>query len=279
MWNLLLFWESQCVIFKYARPNQRSRRSTFSALRTSSYCRSVCSVVSGGYRMLNVLCALSGWKGRKTLWWGIMFFQILAPSKKASARWENILQYLSLWVVNTECHVKSDHPGTCLILCAWLLFILPSLWSFCPPATRGDGLQWKVQDRRADLEVGKWALCCSWDALPPGRHRHPGDGHPGGHRGLYPVPARRSQHRWFSVLDVMFNSKYTTISTVCLYVLKAADSVFCHQTCSHISTRTSSWLEETLCFQASESDWRLSCAHSPPPTSLCRSCNLQSKFE
>lgn len=165
------------------------------------------SVASGG-PWHDVLCALlSGWKGRKTLWWGIMFFQISAPSKKVSARWENILQYLSLWVANTEWHVSLIILVMSLILCTWLLFILPPLWSFCPPATRGDGFQWKVQDRRADLAVGKRALCCSWDALPPGRHRHPGDGHPGGHRGLHPVPARRSQHRQSSALDVMFNSK------------------------------------------------------------------------
>lgn len=62
----------------------------------------------------------------------------------------------------------------------------------CPPASRGDGLQWKVQDRRADPEAGQRALCCPRDALPPVRHRHPGDGHPRGHRALHPVPARRS---------------------------------------------------------------------------------------
>lgn len=63
--------------------------------------------------------------------------------------------------------------------------------SACPPATRGDGLQRKVQDRRADPEAGQWALCCPWDALPPIRYWHPGDGHPRGHCAFYPVSARR----------------------------------------------------------------------------------------
>lgn len=37
-------------------------------------------------------CLVSGWRGRKTLWWGIMFFQTSAPSRKASARWEKFSQ-------------------------------------------------------------------------------------------------------------------------------------------------------------------------------------------
>lgn len=40
---------------------------------------------------------LSGWRGRRTLWWRITFFQILAPSKKVSARWEDI-SFLSVIV-------------------------------------------------------------------------------------------------------------------------------------------------------------------------------------
>lgn len=40
-------------------------------------------------------CLLSDWRVRKTPWWGIMSFQISAPSKKASARWENTF---GLWL-------------------------------------------------------------------------------------------------------------------------------------------------------------------------------------
>lgn len=56
------------------------------------------------------------------------------------------------------------------------------------------------------------------------------------------------------------------------------NNFLCHQRCSPTSTRTLSWLEETLCYQASESVWRQSCDPSPRPTSLCQSCYLQSKW-
>lgn len=59
-------------------------------------------------------------------------------------------------------------------------------------AQRGDGLQREVQNGGADPQAGQRALCCPWNALPPVWHRHPGDGNPRGHRGLHPVPTRRS---------------------------------------------------------------------------------------
>lgn len=90
-------------------------------------------------------------------------------------------------------------------------------------------------------------------------------------------------HAFLSCIHVFLSTiKYkatdSTTITLCLYVWEAANVVFCRQTCSPTSTRTSSWLEATLCFRASESDWRQSCDHSPPPTSPCQSCSPKSKF-
>lgn len=49
-----------------------------------------------------ILCLLSEWRGKKTLWWGIMFFQISAPLKKAFVRWEN---FFSAFLI-AEQHVS-----------------------------------------------------------------------------------------------------------------------------------------------------------------------------
>lgn len=110
---------------------------------------------------------------------------------------------------------------------------LASLGQTClfPPAAGGDGLQWEVQDWGTDPPAGQRALGRPRDALPPGRHRHPGEGHPGGHRGLGAVAARR-----WGCAAALRPPRWTlhslTHSLTCFRCL--------HQRCSLTSTRTSS---------------------------------------
>lgn len=62
----------------------------------------------------------------------------------------------------------------------------------------------------------------------------------------------------------------TVIGVTYSSVTECQPFVSCCQTCSLTSTRTSSWLEGTLCFLASESDWRQNYDHLCRPTFPCQ---------
>lgn len=220
-----------------------------------------------------------------------MFSQISAPSKRASARWINLKGF-------SVIIVSSCYRGTCGAAPFFMnnfsvIFLSTSLerrWSsvenirqesrswgwptsvllflrFSFTLQTSASKRWASQRPLSTLSSHCQKVCVFWVIAQRSTQLI----------AYVCITHKKSNicHSSCDVKTVMFTYDYHIVY-VCIWESKLND--ICRQRCSPTSTRTLSWLEETRCYQGSESVWRQSFDPSFRPTSLCQSCFLQSKL-